>query len=232
MSNRGFPTANPYPSAVPVHGVDFYRPTYLPYQYQANAHRSAAKQQSTNDSAAANLEQHNEQAKRMRVEKSRNGGYVPRGNERLRQVPAKAELYTDVNAPERAQPAQPLAEMPSQRQLETVQPRLNAMQRREQQQAAEAERAERAERSVDAQVVRQLTRAAAQRQQNASVDAATAEKAKYADNYKSGNEEAYAHVEALQTSMRGYEDTSKATIEKLRAQNNREASRRAFMTPY
>lgn len=232
MSNRSFPTANPYPAAVPVHGADFYRPSYLPYQYQANAHRSAAKQQSANDGAAANLGQHNEQAKRMRVEQSRNGGYVPRGTERLQQLPAKRELYSDVGVPEQEQPARPLAEMPSQRQLETVQPRLNTMQRREQQQAAEAERMERAERSTDAQVVRQLTQAAAKRTVNASVNAATAEKARYADEYKRGNEEAYAHVEALQTAVRGYEDTSKATLESLRAQNNREAARRSFMTPY
>ena len=230
MSN-GFDSQNLPKSATPC-GMDFYRPTYLPKCYHAKAHRSLAKQQSANERAAATIAAHNEQVKRLQSNVGSNGGYVPQGHERLVQVSARSELYTDVEAPEITQQAVRLAETAEQRRLETIRPRMNRIAQREVNLEAAEEHLQRAENAADAQMMHELTQAVAQRSQNASVDAATAEKQKYADEYKRGNEEAYAYVEALQNSVRGYEDTSKATIEALRQQNNREAARHSFMTPY
>ena len=57
------------------------------------------------------------------------------------------------------------------------------------------------------------------------INAVQAEKESYADSHTDGNEEAYAHVEALKNSIRGYKDTSEKTVAALKVQNAREAAR-------
>ncbi len=58
-----------------------------------------------------------------------------------------------------------------------------------------------------------------------TISAVQAEKESYAESYMEGNEEAYAHVEALKNSCRGYKDTSEKTLAALKIQNQREAAR-------
>ena len=58
-----------------------------------------------------------------------------------------------------------------------------------------------------------------------TINAVQAEKESYAESHTEGNEEAYAHVEALKNSIRGYKDTSEKTLAALKVQNQREAAR-------
>lgn len=58
-----------------------------------------------------------------------------------------------------------------------------------------------------------------------TINAVQAEKESYAESHKEGNEEAYAHVEALKNSVRGYVDTAEKTLQALKVQNRREAAR-------
>lgn len=58
-----------------------------------------------------------------------------------------------------------------------------------------------------------------------SFSAVELEKQRFAAEYQSGNEDAYAHVEALNRSVRGYDDTSKGTLAAVQAYNKREQSR-------
>lgn len=235
MSNRAYPTNNPFPeAAAPAsNGAFFAQQTRLPYQYQANMHKTAKRQQRVNDTTVANMQSHALAAQRCSPcagFAAAPGTYCPTGSERLQQMYAKGELYTDVVAPEQVQPALPIAQAVAQRQLDTINARQDTMNRRETLQADKADYMARIRGNTAQQNA--ALRGAAFRSTNASVSAAQAETRKYQDEYKKGNEEAYAHVEALQNSVRGYEDTSKETLEQLRAINNREASRRAFFTSY
>lgn len=58
-----------------------------------------------------------------------------------------------------------------------------------------------------------------------TINAVQAEKEAYSEQHKDGNTEAYAHVEAMQRSIRGYDDTSKKTLDALKVQNSRERAR-------
>lgn len=64
-------------------------------------------------------------------------------------------------------------------------------------------------------------------QGGASFSAVELEKRRFAAEYMQGNEEPYAHVAALNRSVRGYDDTSKATLAAVEAFNAREQSRNA-----
>jgi len=216
-------------------GQQFTVPSALEQQYSSMAHRNAARE--------CRMAYQSEQAMRQFAQPAAtlapylrqataNGRYIPCGAERLQQTNARDELYTPVAPPESQQRAIPLADGPSTRRLETIDARLDTMARREALLADEArQRANNAALSGNATTT-MMMHSAAQRNVNSSVDAVQAEKNKYQAEYQKGNEEAYAHVAALQKACRGYEDTSKQTLDQVKQWNAREAQRRQFFSAY
>lgn len=230
MSYSQYPTSNR-----PAQGHQFAVPSALAEQYLARAHRNAARESRAamqSEQAVCNYERPAAMLAPHVRAAAANGHYIPCGAERLQQTNARDELYTPVAPPESQQQAMPLADGPSTRRLGTIDPRLDAMTRRQTLLADEAQqRLSNPLLAGDANTA-MMMQTAAQRNVNASVDAVQAEKNKYQAEYKKGNEEAYAHVAALQKACRGYEDTSKQTLDQVKQWNAREAQRRQFFSAY
>lgn len=239
-SNKNQPS--PAVVATNVQTKNFTVPTNLPQQYNAREHRANAKEQRaeeqrqiTNEAfrreavkfgAACNLGSSGAQASNS-LASVRGSTLLQSANQRLDQVRARDELYAQVQSPKETQPQVPLQLAPSSQRVETVNARPDTMTRR-------------AINQVDAQVELDkkfngkaanaagaaLLREAAKRNNTPGVSSVQSEKAFFEQEYRKGNEEAYAYVDALTKSVRGYTDTSEQTLLQVKEWNEREAARR------
>lgn len=221
----------------------YTKETRLPYQYHSNMHKTAARQQRINDAAAGNLLGQDRCAPCSLVSNAHgrpvappgycnaSGAYLPNGTERLRQLYAREELYTDnVVAPESAQPALPLVDPVQNNRIDQINARDDTITRRDILLQDQAKYVEQLRANKNSAVNQIMLKNAALLNNNSSVSATAAETNKYQQEYKKGNEEAYAHVDALQQSIRGYKDTSQQSINVAKSMNRREAQRRAFFS--
>lgn len=215
--------------------------THLPSariaQHQARAYRGEQRDRANFDTSIARHD-YNMASQRLACQvPCQSGCIAPRSAERLPQIYAKEELFAPAHslatgtlssaAPLQSQHA-PLSIAPSLLRAEQVNARLPTVDLREARAFESAESRAFASNSSN-NALASTTRAAAQREGVFSLSAAQAEKSKYLDSYKSGNEEAYAHVDALQRSVRGYDDTSQETLQRVKQWNAREAAQRQFL---
>jgi len=216
-------------------GHQFAVPSALAQQYSSHAHRNAARESRAAHKSEQTVHAYERPAAMLAPhvrQAAAKGHYIPCGVERLQQTHARDELYTPVAAPESRQQAMPLADGPSTRRLTTIDPRLDTMTRRQAMLDDEVQQRTSNPALAGDNSSAVMTHNAAQRNVNASVDAVQAEKNKYQAEYKKDNEEAYAHVAALQKACRGYEDTSQKTLDQVKQWNAREAQRRQFFSAY
>lgn len=236
-----FPTASSSPQ------TQTHLPSARIPQQQARAYRGEQRDRATFDSSIARHD-YNMAPQRLATNVPCQRGCIApmTACDRLPQIGARDELFApayplaqssasshnnnvspSVAAALQAQRA-PLAPSPSQYRAEQLNARLPVSDLREGRTLESAEaRASSDEKSAPSLMA--PTRACARREGVFSLSAAQAEKSKYLDSYKSGNEEAYAHVEALQRSMRGYDDTSQESLQRVKQWNAREAAHRQFL---
>jgi hypothetical protein len=217
-------------------------------QHQARAYRGEQRDRANFDTSIARHD-YNMASQRLACQvPCQSGCIVPSSVERLPQIYAKEELFAPAHSlATGAQQQQhqyaaasalqsqhaPLSIAPSLRRAEQVSARLPTVDLREARAFESAESRAFATGGSNGNnagaALASTTRAAAQREGVFSLSAAQAEKSKYLDSYKSGNEEAYAHVDALQRSVRGYDDTSQETLQRVKQWNAREAAQRQFL---
>jgi hypothetical protein len=229
-----------------VQNKNYILPTALPEQINARNFRASAKEQRAEQQHKDTLEQFRRQIPTAN-QKSGSGRAGDQSascsvnalqnsvGQRLDQVRAKDELYTQVRSPKETQPALPLTLAPNSQRMEAVQVRPDTMTRRAMNQVDAQVSMDKAMNRTSAVVASGLLREAAQRNgSNPGVSTLQSEKERYESEYRQGNELAYAHVDALQRSIRGYADTGDVAMAQVKQWNEREAARAGaavFSTP-
>jgi hypothetical protein len=240
--SSSLPFANWAPQQVPAQQNAASAPlpqSHLPStriaQQQARAYRGEQRDRAAFDTSVARHD-YNMASQRLACQVPCQSGCVApsTGCERLQQIGARDELFGPAfplssGAGALQSQQAPLAVAPSLYRTKQLNARLPVADLREARAFESAEARAQADNSNAIAAQLAPTRAAAQREGVFSLSAAQAEKSKYLDSYKSGNEEAYAHVDALQRSVRGYDDTSQDTLQRVKQWNAREAAQRQFL---
>lgn len=221
-----------------------YAPTSELEHYRARQHRAQYQERCLQQAAATNAKRaamHSNQHMYRHQLRAAVANAAPTANtllldgtERLPQVDPRRELFgEDPFAPscfggDRGGAASvtdgQAGRLPAQPQFETIaQGAINALEKRQANQLASREYEWQRRETLRQQ--HPLAAGDLPRTGLAPLNAVQAEKDTYAARYTEGNETAYAHVAAMNKSMRGYEDTSAKTLRELKAYNAREQAR-------